>query len=211
MVKYCDNCNFEILEGTNFCTYCGAEIQHHSTKDHKQSQNGKITDNQPGFRHYTSLLNYHVRRMKDDSPENLSFINQYLKDEQLEVLTSIAMEKMKLSLSDGKQHAFGFTAPPVCYCIWTLPMEIDKARDWIASTYGGFGVWLKRTQDYPVIKKQDCKVFCHIVYGGAGNDKTIWIQIGIWPIIFSDIFKNVVLPKELLTPQEQRIVKDFIE
>jgi hypothetical protein len=157
------------------------------------------------YEHYLQLFDEHLKRIKNDAPQFSSFIDQYLHDQQVMDLAIFTSEKMKLTLHDGEQHSFTLGNPPVCFWIWTLPVQLHESKNWILNKYGGYTKWIERSLNYPLPEMHGCTVFCHVVSGGT--QKGIWFHIALWRLNASAPIDKFIIPVEFLTSEERQVLK----
>lgn len=151
--------------------------------------------------HFIELLSNHLQRLRAAFPKAFPFLDKYFGSERIASLAPGAVEKMRLTQSDGEQHSFAIYEQAVYCQVSTLPLELDELVDWFVHRYGGYFRFLERMWNAPLFPK-DCSIFCHIIYGGTRSGT--WLSMAICPVKVPAATETMVLPVEFLTPEERR-------
>ena len=151
--------------------------------------------------HFIGLLSNHLQRLRIAFPQVSSFLDRYFGSDQIISLAPGAVEKMRLTQSDGEHHSFDDYDRAVYCLVSTLPLQLDQLVDWFVHRYGGYLRFLERMWNAPHFP-EDCLIFCHIIYGLATSGS--WVQMAIWPLKVSAPIETIVLPVEFLTPEERQ-------
>ncbi|MGH9838840.1 MAG: hypothetical protein ACREEM_08660 [Blastocatellia bacterium] len=155
--------------------------------------------------YFTGLIQGHLLRLKTAAPELALFVDEYFGNEQLQGIAQVAVEKMKLTLADGKQHSNVFWQKAVIYHVSTLPVEMGQAQGWFVRQFGGYTKLLEQGWQSAPAQTPDCSVWCHIIYGRTG--KGAWVHMAICSIKESAPISATIMPIEFLTPEERRLLK----
>ena len=151
---------------------------------------------------FVGTLDDHLQRMKAAAPQLAPFLDQYFSDTIVAAIAPTAVEKMRLTQSDGKQHSSILAREAVVYHISTLPVDMDKAKDWFLSSSGSYTKLLERAQNSMMSQGTDCSVWCHIIYGWS--KKGSWVHMAIIPVKQSAPINVRIWPIEFLTSDERQ-------
>lgn len=144
----------------------------------------------------------HLARLNNQSGNMQRFIDQFLTDGVCNQIAAAAVDKMDATLADRKEHSSALIRPPVVYDISTMPIELDRAREWFAMEHGSYTQFVEEM--WETFKKftHTCSIFCHVVYGW-GKDGG-WVHLGVWPMEKTADPETMVIPIECLTEEEKR-------
>jgi hypothetical protein len=162
----------------------------------------------PGFPQNTIPLflqafQQHLDRLNSQSDDAVQrFIYHYLPTGVCNQIAAAAVDKMTVTLADHKEHSSALIKPPVVYDIATMPIEMDRAREWFAREHGSYSQFVEEM--WQAFKKmtKTSSIFCHIMYGW-GKDGG-WVHLGVWPMEESADSEALIIPIECLTDEEKR-------
>lgn len=152
---------------------------------------------------YIEIFSEHIHGVIESKPITKSFFDKYFGKDQIADLGKYAFEKMSLTQSDNKEHSVAIYEKPVCYQICTVVLNIENARNWFVKRYGGYTKLLEQSWQTEIFIASKCKVLCHIVFGQTNGNA--WVQLAVVPVHKFSSIRSVLLPIELLTPEERRI------
>jgi hypothetical protein len=152
--------------------------------------------------HFIGTLNSHLQYLRGNFPQFAPFLDQNFSDAIVVKIASMAVEKMKLTQADGKQHSIVLYLGAVVYNISTLPVDMEQAKDWYVRRFGGYAEFLPRAVQAAESQGTDSSVWCHIICGWT--KKGSWVNMAICPIKQPAPIKTLLMPIEFLTPEERR-------
>ena len=158
----------------------------------------EVTDD---MTYFMRVFSNHLQRIRTASPQFKTFLDQYFGDVIITEIASAATDKMRLTLSDGKQHSTVLTRGEVSYHITTLPVDMGQAKDWFGRTSGGYTKLLENVWN-SLLPKVTSSVWCHVIYGSSA--KGTWVHMAICPVRQPAPISATMMPIEFLTSEERR-------
>lgn len=145
----------------------------------------------------------HRQRMITAGPPHARFLEEYLSDEVVEMLATVASDKMALTEADGNEHSMMLAKSIVCYVICTIPVKIQEGADWFERRYGGYTKVLEHCWNSDVYRSARAEVLCHVTYGHAHSET--WVNITLFPLNSTRFSFKPVLAIDLLSGAERRV------
>lgn len=151
---------------------------------------------------FKNMVSSHLDRLLAASNKHRSFVTQFLNEDKLEYLSQYVEPKIKMTISDGKEHSTQIVMPPICYDLCTLAIPMDEAAKYYEQNYGGFGKLCARFMtEHPAFTKNGCEILIVIVYGRY--DTKCWANLAVIAPKTSDWPDATVIPTDLLTESER--------
>ena len=144
----------------------------------------------------------HLERLKTQSDDVDRFIHDYLKDGVCNQLAAAAVDKMSVTLADRKEHSSALIKPPVIYDIATIPVDLNRAKEWFAREHGSYTKFVEDMWEGFKKFSRTSSIFCHVMYGWGKEGG--WVHLGVWPMGENPDSEAIIVPVECLTDEEKR-------
>ncbi|OWY23945.1 hypothetical protein C7N43_04750 [Sphingobacteriales bacterium UPWRP_1] len=150
-------------------------------------------------------LQEQFNKVSAQSAAHARFVQNYLSGNALSKVADALDWKLSQTMIDEQEHSCFLSEPPVCYDVCVLPVWMHRAAEWFQDKYGGYMLLCSRIiKEHPAFTSDGCKVLVTVVYGLAGTHS--WTTIGIISPQNSPYNNSSVIPKDLLSAQERRLL-----
>ena len=122
-----------------------------------------------------SLLAEQIERISTDHENFPSFMGFYLGDKMITKIAELASDKFLLMDKSGNSEGYQFDFVFACYTIYTLPVKLELASEFINSERGSFETFVRQVQSQE--ENRDCNYYIFIIVGKSEED--LWVRLAL--------------------------------